>query len=91
MANQLRELLVVLARSSPTETLARLGEVAAVVEVFPPRLAIVRADAGARQRIARLTGVVAIYDEGLPEFMDDFTSAERQFASEWAGRVKTDN
>ena len=82
-----RELLVLIDRAWFDEALARLRAMATVTQVLAPRLILLRVEPDERQQVARLRGVVGVFDETLPD-LTDFTDAERLFASAWAQRAR---
>jgi hypothetical protein len=80
------EHLVILDPGRASAVLAELRRVATVTQVLAPRLALVRADAGVRERVAALPGVDAVLCDGEGELPSDLTNGERWFAVAWAQR-----
>ena len=86
IANTLSEFLVILETRSADEALVRLRAVANVTQVLPPRLAIVEAERETAARVARIEGVLGVYDDAVPEVPPDLTPSERVFVSAWEAR-----
>jgi hypothetical protein len=81
-----RELLVILDTDGTAAALDRLASVARVTQVLLPRLALVRADAAARDAIRRIPGVIALVEEAPADLPPDLTPEERVFVAAWAAR-----
>jgi hypothetical protein len=81
-----RELLLVLERRVADQALAQVRAVANVTQVLEPRLALVRADPEIAARVARVEGVLGVYEDAVPEIPPDLTSSERTFVSAWEAR-----
>jgi len=86
MPDPRREFLVVLEPRLSDRTLAHLRAIGNVTQVFPPRLALVRAAPDTIVRVARIEGVLSVSDDTLSELPQDFTPSERLFVSAWEAR-----
>ena len=86
MSDAPRELLIVLESRPASETLAQLRAVANVTQVFLPRLALVQAGPDTMARLARIRGVLHVYDDPARKLPADLTPAERIFAAAWQAR-----
>ena len=86
MADVSRELLVILEPSLASEALDQARSIANVTQVLAPRLVLVRAEPDTIARVARIRGVIGVYDDTLPKLTLNFTAPERSFAAAWAMR-----
>lgn len=81
-----RELLAILDPRLVDCALPRLRAAVDVIQVLPPRLALVRADRVTAARINRIEGVLGIHADTVPELPADLTPAERLFVYAWEAR-----
>lgn len=81
-----RELLIILEPRLADEALSQLRSVANVTQVLAPRLALVRADPETMARVARIGGVLDVYDDAFSELPPNLTPSERLFVSAWQAR-----
>lgn len=86
MADRPRERLVILDPGAAREARAQIAVIAAVTQALEPRLLLIRADAKAAESIARIAGVLGVYDRPPAELPSDLTPAERVFVAAWAAR-----
>lgn len=86
MADVSREFLVILEPSLASEALEQARSITTVTQVLAPRLALIQAEADTIARVARIRGVIGVYDGMLPKLPFDFTAPERLFAAAWAMR-----
>lgn len=86
MPNVAEECLVLLELPGADDALAQLRAFAVVTHVLAPRLALVRADAEALERIATIRGVGAVHCDAMPTLEPPPTPAERAFVAAWAMR-----
>lgn len=81
-----REHLVILESSVADQARAKVESVAVVTQVLKPRLLLIRADAKAKERVARITGVVGVYDDLPLQTLSDMSPEEHLFINAWAAR-----
>jgi hypothetical protein len=81
-----REHLVILELGLADQARAKVEAVAVVTQLFRPRLLLIRADANAVERIARIPGVVGVYDAAPSQTPSDLSPEERVFIAAWATR-----
>lgn len=86
MADVQRERLVILEARLADEARAKLEAVGLVTQVLRPRLLLIRADPKVDESVARIKGVLGIYDAVPPSLPSDLSSEERVFISAWDAR-----
>ena len=86
MTDAPQEYLIILESSLANRALGQLAAVATVTQVQPPRLVLIRADPGVRERLVGIAGVMGVYNVTPPGLPSDLTPTERLFISAWAAR-----
>ena len=86
MTDAPREHLIMLESSLANQALGQLEAVATVTQVLPPRLVLIRAAPGVRERLVGIAGVMGVYDVTPPGLPSDLTRTERVFISAWEAR-----
>jgi hypothetical protein len=81
-----REHLVILELGLADQARAKVEAVAVVTQVLRPRLLLIRADPKAEERVARIAGVVGVYDAAPSQTSSDLSPDERVFIAAWAAR-----
>jgi hypothetical protein len=88
MTDAPREHLIILESSLANQALGQLEAVATVTQVLPPRLVLIRADSGVRERLIGIAGVMGVYNVTPPGLPSDLTRMERVFISAWEARQR---
>lgn len=88
MTESQQEQLVLLEVAGADLAIAEIEALAPVIQMLPPRLLLVRADADARNAILRVPGVVNVFDVAAPpvDVPLDLSLAERVFVDAWVAR-----
>ena len=86
MPDASREFLIILELRLANEALPQMQAVGNVTQVLLPRLALVQADADTMTRVARIRGVLHVYDDPFHKLPADLTPSERTFAAAWQAR-----
>jgi hypothetical protein len=86
VSNAPREHLVILEPRLADQARAAIEAVAVVTQVLRPRLLLIRADAKAEERIARIAGVVGVYNAAPSQTPSDLSPEERVFIAAWEAR-----
>ena len=86
MADTQQEQLVMLDADRADAAIAEIEAVASVTQMLRPRLLLVRADPDAREEIARIPGVIGLFEAAPVEVLGGLSPVERLFVDAWAAR-----
>lgn len=82
------EYLIILRSNLANQVLEQVRAVATVTQTLPPRLVLIRAEAGVQARLAGIAGVAGVYNETPPDLPPDLTRTESLFISGWESRQR---